>query len=329
MNRCIIKTIDKPATFVELQRKQTYILTPLAKYLVADVHHPALVAALMALKGHFTAIEDNDDQGINAARAAACEVVALRYTMRLSYREAIDVLLFELPPPKDSNGQVTTASTPTTPRGEQTPLLGTWRSATRSELGLTLDGSRTEAQMPDKTGSDLAEQLQGLNALEIAAVSGAKKFLSQRPIQRIINAIWNGDIIFWSNLRFDGTKHPQIYQRNSSDPYCRLRVPKYLKAFEVLFFAGFLIFYYVVLIQRPFHYVSAAEVLLYVWLAAFGYNGIIKSWRSLLDVLTSHRVWRVLGCRNGFLSLRLLDSVGRCHRGHWCCILHMPHDWTV
>ncbi len=35
-----------------------------------------------------------------------------------------------------------------------------------------------------------------------------------------------------------------------ADPYCRLRVPKYQKAFEALFFASFLALYYSVLVER-------------------------------------------------------------------------------
>lgn len=38
-----------------------------------------------------------------------------------------------------------------------------------------------------------------LNALEIAAVADAKRFLSQHVVQKIITGIWNGDIIFWDS----------------------------------------------------------------------------------------------------------------------------------
>lgn len=36
-----------------------------------------------------------------------------------------------------------------------------------------------------------------LNALEIAAVADAKRFLSQHVVQKIVTGIWNGDIVFW------------------------------------------------------------------------------------------------------------------------------------
>jgi hypothetical protein len=33
--------------------------------------------------------------------------------------------------------------------------------------------------------------------LEIAGVASAKKFLSQVTVQKIVEDIWNGDVIFW------------------------------------------------------------------------------------------------------------------------------------
>ena len=54
-----------------------------------------------------------------------------------------------------------------------------------------------------------------------------------------------------------------------SDPYSRLRVPKYQKVFEALFFVSFLALYYAVLVQRSFTHVTPTEVLLYVWITAF------------------------------------------------------------
>lgn len=154
-----------------------------------------------ALRGHFAATEDDGDEGVNAGRATACEVVALRYTGHLSEREAIDTLLYELPSTRRAsgatllNGAALTRGTSIEARSDETtPLFsaaGTRGTTARSDFGL--DGMRSPADQTDQADSadvNLSESLQGLNALEIAAVSGAKKFLSQRPIQRIITAIW-------------------------------------------------------------------------------------------------------------------------------------------
>jgi hypothetical protein len=112
----------------------------------------------------------------------------------------------------------------------------------------------------------------GLNALEIAAVADAKKFLSQRVVQKIVDDIWNGRVIFWESLSVHSKKKAKIYNKTRADPYCRLRVPKYQKGFQAIFFALFLVLYYAVLAERNPQKISAVEVLLYIWIAAFAYD---------------------------------------------------------
>lgn len=112
----------------------------------------------------------------------------------------------------------------------------------------------------------------GLNALEIAAVAGAKKFLSQRVVQKTVDDIWNGHIIFWESLSVHSKKRAKFYNKARADPYCRLRVPKYQKSFEALFFALFLGLYYAVLVERNPHKITLVEALLYIWIAAFAYD---------------------------------------------------------
>ncbi|KAF2148942.1 hypothetical protein K461DRAFT_232254 [Myriangium duriaei CBS 260.36] len=267
----IVRAVRRPAAFEDFRHSQDKPLKPLCKYLTRSVTHTELVAVLMALKGHFEALELDEADGINAARGLACEYVAVRYTSHLTDRQLIDCLLTDTPE---------TAAASATPR-ESSPLLGYERqrrpnsaltanheSASESPARATFacsDGSPSDS-------SDLFAQTRGLNALEIAAVFGAKKFLGDKVIQRIITAIWDGDIIFWSSLSSDATKRAQVYKPPAEDPFCRLRVPKYLKAFEVLFFLFFLAIYYAVLVQRSFDSVTAAEVLLYIWVASFAYQ---------------------------------------------------------
>jgi hypothetical protein len=45
-----------------------------------------------------------------------------------------------------------------------------------------------------------------------------------------------------------------------------------LKVFETIYFMIFLALYYAVLVQRSFSRVTPAEVLLYIWIAAFAYD---------------------------------------------------------
>tara|TARA_R110002003_G_scaffold96_12_gene7492 strand:- start:9620 stop:10624 length:1005 start_codon:yes stop_codon:yes gene_type:complete len=227
------------------------------------------------LKGHFSALEETSDEpGVNEARGYACEHVAWQFLSNLADREVIDFLLLELPavssPTSEGDVEVESGLRPRQQNGtsvdqtsEHTPLLS----------GSTGDYFGSGNQMAANARfSSLTDQCENLSALEIAAVSGAKKFLSQRPVQKIINGLWRGDIVFWETLSVDSVKKPRKYNRRSADLFCRLRVPLYLKVFETLFFAVFLALYYAVLVHRDFHRVTVAEIFLYVWIASFAYD---------------------------------------------------------
>ena len=224
-----------------------------------------------ALKWHFSAIEAEDDRGISQTRGLACELVAWRFVTHLTEREAIDHLCYELSSSRKRNGNDVhaegvdgAAEIPETT--ESMPLLD---EASADQTYVDEDpGSGTSDDV-----ISFASTFAGLNALEVAAVAEAKKFLSQKAIQRIIDGIWKGDIVFWDTFGQHSRKQAKIYNRNKCDPFSRLRVPLYLKVFEVLFLAGFLALYYTVLVQKTGHRVSVAEILLYIWLASFTYNG--------------------------------------------------------
>ena len=131
-----------------------------------------------------------------------------------------------------------------------------------------------------------------LNALEIAAIADAKHFLGQTVVQKIVTGIWNGDIIFWDSLSVHATKKPRFYNRATADVFSRLRVPKYLKSFEVVFFASFLCLYYAVLVERDLAHVTSLEILLYVWLAAFLYDEL-GEWMDAGSVFYAVDVWNL------------------------------------
>ncbi|KAF1347781.1 hypothetical protein BDV97DRAFT_299440 [Delphinella strobiligena] len=261
LSRSLIKLVNRPLTFDEL--KHDSLLNPLVYYLHADVHHIALIHAILALRGHFGSLETDEDD-INATRALACEALALKLVNLLSEPEKLD-LLYELPEfEEQSSGHRLRQNESEMPSLES--ILGTLASESSPLLmrnGTTESGHKK---------SEYAVYFEGLNALEIAAISGAKVFLSQKPIQRIVDAIWKGDVVFWDKLSTDAVKHAQAYQRKTSDPFARIRVPMYLKAFEFLFFAAFLGLYYAVILQRQFHRVTVLEILLDIWLTSFAYN---------------------------------------------------------
>lgn len=129
-----------------------------------------------------------------------------------------------------------------------------------------------------------------LNALEIAAIADAKRFLSQNVVQKIITGIWNGDIIFWDNLSVHTEKKPRFYNPRTADPFSRLRVPKYLKSFEVVFFASFLFLYYAVLVERNPTRITPLETFLYLWLAAFSYDEL-SEWIDAGSIFYAADIW--------------------------------------
>lgn len=208
-----------------------------------------------------------------------------RFVTHLTQRETIDFLCRDLPAPRrdsvasNSNGDLVVPDMDDDLEDaahERAPLLDTFTPNLEESF---YDERPQDSEYGEQ--SDFASIFANLNALEIAAVSDAKKFLGQKSIQGIIDGIWKGDIVFWETLGTHSKKQAKVYRKNHADPFCRLRVPLYLKAFEVLFFAAFMALYYVVLVQKHANSITAPEVMLYVWLASFTYNG--KSPASLIQ----------------------------------------------
>ncbi|OAA57087.1 receptor-activated Ca2+-permeable cation channel [Niveomyces insectorum RCEF 264] len=158
--------------------------------------------------------------------------------------------------------------------------------------GSCSDGDDENNSDEDDDGDDPTAPFVNLNALEIAAVADAKRFLSQNVVQKIITGIWNGNIIFWDRLEVDAVKKPRFYNPHTADPFSRLRVPKYVKTFEVLYFLLFLVIFYLTLLtEDPFH-VSAAEVVFYIFLAAFAYDEL-SEWIDAGSLFYVYDLWNV------------------------------------
>ncbi|KGQ07824.1 Calcium channel YVC1 [Beauveria bassiana D1-5] len=169
-----------------------------------------------------------------------------------------------------------------------------------SRQSLCLDDRMTPAA--GAGDSEPAVTFRTLNGLEMAVVSGAKRFLGRSVVQRIVAGIWHGDIIFWDTLSVRATKRPCLYDPAKTDLYSRLRVPKYLKTFEAFFFLIFLYLYYTVLIQRVIESVTATEAVLWVWISAFCYDEF-SEWLDAGSVFYVTDIWNVcdlimmlLGC---------------------------------
>ncbi|KAI8962334.1 hypothetical protein F5Y11DRAFT_365990 [Daldinia sp. FL1419] len=278
-----------PSTFEQLRTTSAGDdLHTLVDHLSSRVTNPAIVNALLALRWHYGSISDG--RGISEARANACEIVAWRFLTRLSEREAVEFCLYEIPEggqkdissnedPEDggeSNERTSLLHRPSRSPSPDRRSENRFGSARRSQLIQSIS-KLTISRHPSETEeleNDPTEPFTHLNALEIAAIADAKRFLSQHVVQKIITGIWNGEIIFWDRLSAHSEKKPRFYNPSTADPFSRLRVPKYLKAYEVAFFIGFLMLYYSVLIEQNRYAITPLEILLYVWFAAFFYDEV-------------------------------------------------------
>jgi hypothetical protein len=276
VSAAITRAIDSAYTYEQLRTSVGgQKLKPLISILTEECHHTAIVAALLVSRWLFISMEI-DGTGLNESRAYACEIVAGQFLTYLSEKELIDYLLYELPA---SNGRPnrsgleeirddedTEESTALLRRGSSHSAFGPPEQDLPSTSSTAQqDASLTKARAVGDDHDPISESFEGLNALEIAAVANAKKFLSQNQVQKTVTAIWDGDIIFWDSLSIHSVKRAQMQSRRVTDPYTRLRVPKYQKAFQVAFFASFLALYYAVLVERNPHHVTVTETFLYVW----------------------------------------------------------------
>jgi hypothetical protein len=211
---------------------------------------------------HFSTLEI-DDRGLNETRSCACEIVAWRFLNQISERDVVNFCLYDLPQQDSTQAAEAETGEDITERSNLLPQFRnldhgiTSRPGTSSQrknllrsvshmgplITHEIDGAPNDEE-------DLTTSFIGLNGLEIAAVADCKKFLSQRIVQKVITGIWNGDITFWETLSLSTKKKAQFHSERNSDIFTRLRVPRYIKWFEVLFFATFLLLYYAVLVER-------------------------------------------------------------------------------
>lgn len=214
----------------------------------------SLISHGRTLKWHFSTIKAG---GINETRANACEIVAWRFLHQIPDRDVPLFCLYELPQQRvelvrdDCNPEIT----------EQSTLLPQYRDPVLAQLPINRPSKllrfvfnvRTSKQESGVDKDDEGHSLssfEGLTGLEIAAVVNCKKFLSQRIVQKVVDGIWKGDIIFWESLTSTTKKKPQFYNKKAADIFMRLRVPRYVKTFDVLFLATFLFLLYCVLVER-------------------------------------------------------------------------------
>ncbi|GAB1208528.1 hypothetical protein APSETT445_007279 [Aspergillus pseudonomiae] len=161
------------------------------------------------------------DWGVSESRGYACEYVAWQIVCHLNQRETLEYLLEELtwPTQKAINlpqaemgasgySSVATTNHRTLEEDERAPLLLSSSSSLYRFFGGTrrLGSSLEDDNRGSHDFTHDAYELEkfslffGLNALEIATIAHAKKFLSQKVVQRVIDHIWKGEIVFWDTL---------------------------------------------------------------------------------------------------------------------------------
>ncbi|KAF5856825.1 hypothetical protein ETB97_006683 [Aspergillus alliaceus] len=299
--------------------------------LVESSHNTYIIPALMILKWQFDNAADYD-WGVSETRGYACEYVAWQFVCHLNQRETIEYLLEELMWPaqkainlaqaeRGASGYASAVGDQIAPADdERAPLLlGSSSSLYRFFGGTRRIGSSLEDENQGTYDSSHdAYELEkfslffGLNALEIATIAHAKKFLSQKVVQRVIDHIWKGEIVFWDTLSVHSKKKPHFFNKRTADPYSRLRVPVYRKAFEAAFFVSFLVLYYAVLVERKATGIGIFETLMYFWIAAFAYDEVsgMADAGMLFYQMDFWKLWNmgIIGTGLAFVIARFLTT---------------------
>ncbi|KAF8427499.1 hypothetical protein EV426DRAFT_699329 [Tirmania nivea] len=267
----LIEHIDAPYTLHQIQ-----LLPAVARLAnaLSQKNNPSTVAAFLWCRIDFVShTAEEDRHGLNNARALACEIVAIDCISFLIEHDVVQYLGFEVP------GKIEESSH--SARSESTGLLNCSNNSGLTELE---EGGFGDAD------AKIATAYGGLNALEIAIVAEAKYFLSQKSVQRVVDGIWEGRIVFWESLNVTGRKKPHLYNKRKADPYSRLRVPKYQKAVETCFMAMFVMLYYAVLIERNPHRITGTEIALFLFFVAFAVDEFTQ-WADAGTLFYASDIW--------------------------------------
>ena len=148
--------------------------------------------------------------------------MAWRFVTHLSERESIDYLLHDVVRPDEQDHDEEERGTANVGRTfansaeyheETTRLLQSIDHGEASSHGNSRLSSDPEPSVYSSREQEVLSAFETMNALEIAIVSGSKKFLSQKTVQKILNGIWNGDIVFWESMGVHSRKEVRIYNR--------------------------------------------------------------------------------------------------------------------
>lgn len=121
----------------------------------------------------------------------------------------------------------------------------------------------------------------------------------------------------------------------TADPYSRLRVPVYRKAFEAAFFVSFLFLYYAVLVERKPTGIGIFETMMYIWIAAFAYDEVsgMADTGMLFYQMDFWSAWNMGIIGTGLAFVIASESFAPCYRSalsafsffSWACFRSWAH----
>ncbi|GJJ76675.1 hypothetical protein EMPS_09034 [Entomortierella parvispora] len=240
----IINALDTSLTRDELGSPEIYLalLLPIVRKYREERRETAAVYCFLLNRWQFLKDAEGDlaNARLNETRAHACEIVATKVLKAFTLRQLIDVLTYDFFPVK--------------------------RKDARSRLYL-----------PHFEGEPSTEPM---SALEVAISGRAKHFISNPLVQEIINQIWLGQIVFFSNAidNPDSCLHASQQEIRTVTVYdsrdikflrlSRLRVPRYKTTFQMVSFSAFILVYTLVTFAKDTE-LTAMEVIMDLFALSF------------------------------------------------------------
>ncbi|KAG0284603.1 hypothetical protein BGZ96_011046 [Linnemannia gamsii] len=247
----IINALDTSLTRDELGSPEIYLvlLLPIVRKYREERRETAAVYCFLLNRWQFLRDAENDlaNARLNETRAHACEIVATKVLKAFSMRQLIDVLTYDFSPVR--------------------------RKDARSRLYL-----------PHFEGEPSNEPM---SALEVAISGRAKHFISNPLVQEIINQIWLGEIVFFSNAidNPDSCLNASQQEIRTVTVYdnrdikflrlSRLRVPRYKTTFQMISFSGFIAVYTAVTFAKEYD-LTAIEVIMDIFALSYTIDELIQ-----------------------------------------------------
>ncbi|GAO48617.1 hypothetical protein SAICODRAFT_141210 [Saitoella complicata NRRL Y-17804] len=252
------QAIDSSYAYDQLRTPplSSQLIRPILRWLTKS-KHPGIILALIWCKMEFDD-RANGERNHDSARGWAAELLAIRLLSNYTPTGLINSLTTEFDP-RDS-----TPATPATPPrlDDRAPLL---------------------APGMIRSTSDISSN--SVNALELAILAPAKHFLASSRVQEVLNAVWRGEVVFWTTMNVDSHKKavfykPHIHGRTLEELYSRLRVPRSRVLCETVNRVIFLALYLWVLAATPPEIGWLwKELVLLIWICGYVLDEV-QAWRD-------------------------------------------------